>query len=85
MCFHTLRPYRKGVSFSVEDILVETYEAGVVGKEQVEIFQGLSQEEALHLVSGVGVLWVTYVVDGSVTTSGNLRDDKKTGPLKCFM
>lgn len=59
------------MSLSVKDILVEVNEVGVLGEEQVQIFQGLSQEEALHLVSGTWILRVTHVVDGCVAASGN--------------
>lgn len=72
------RPYGQWMSLGVEDVLVKIDEVSVLGKEQVEIFQGLSQEEALHLVSGTGIIWITHVVDGCVATRGNLRTHRQT-------
>lgn len=68
------------MSFRVEDVLVQADEVGVVREEQVQIFQGLSEEEALHLVSGARVVWVTDVIDGGVATRGNLRRNTEVCP-----
>lgn len=68
------RPYRQWMSFCVEDILVQADEVGVIWEEQVQILQGLSQEEALHLVSRARVVRVPHIIDGGVATRGNLRE-----------
>lgn len=67
----------------VEDILVWTEQLHVIRKEQVQVFQRLTQEEALHLVPGPGVNGVTDVVNGRVATAGHLQ--KRWGLLRCFI
>ena len=69
-------PDGESVGLRVEDILVQIEQLHVVREEQIEVLQGLTQEEALHLVSGRGVLDVTYVVDGRVATTGDLETRK---------
>lgn len=64
-------PYGQRVGLGVEDVFVQTEKLRVVGKEQVEVLQCLSQEETLHLVSGLQVRGVTDVVDRCVAA---LRD-----------
>jgi len=46
--------YRQRMSLGVEDKLVEWNKFRVVRKQEIEIFQCLSEPEALHLVT---MLW----------------------------
>lgn len=66
-------PYRQRVSFSVEDVLVQADEVGVIGEKQIKVFESFSQEEALHLVTRTGVVWVPHIINGRVATRGNLK------------
>lgn len=66
-------PYGEGVGLRVEDILVQTEQLQVIREEQEQVFQGLTQEEALHLVPGGRVRRVADVVDGGVAPTRNLR------------
>lgn len=57
----------------VEDVLVQTEQLQVVGEEQVEVLERLTEEEALHLVSRARVVRVAHVVDGRVAAVRDLR------------
>lgn len=65
-------PDGERVCLRVEDVLVQADQLGVIGKQQVEVLERLAQEEALHLVPGVGVGGVTDVADGAVPARGHL-------------
>lgn len=66
------------MSLRVEDKSVQADQVGVLREEQVQVFQCLPQEEALHFVSWTWRLWITHVVDGRVATRGDLRDNEST-------
>ena len=68
-----LRPDGQKVGFGVEDVFVQANEVKVVGEQQVEVLQRLSQEEALHLVPRTWVLGISDVVYRSVATCRNLQ------------
>lgn len=61
------------MSLGVEHVFIQTDQLSIVGEEQEQVLQGLSQEEALHLVCGVGIDRVTYVSYGRVASTGDLR------------
>lgn len=43
------------MSFGVEDVLIQTDQLGLIGEQQEEVLQSLSEEKALHLVLGAGI------------------------------
>lgn len=61
------------MSLGVEHILIQTDELKIVGEQQEQVFQSLSQEETLHLVCGIGIDHITDVPYGRVASAGNLR------------
>lgn len=67
------RPYGEGVGLCVEDVLLQTELLHVVREQQIQVLQRLTEEKALHLVPGPRVSRVTDVVNGRVTTTGDLR------------
>lgn len=62
------------MGLGVEDVLVQAEQLRVIGEEQEQVLQSLTQEEALHLVPGGRVGGVLDVVDGRVAASGNLQE-----------
>lgn len=65
------------MGFSVEHILIQTDQLGVVREEEKEVLQRLSQEETLHLIPGRGVGGVTDVTYGGVAPTGDLRQERR--------
>jgi len=62
MCIVSLGIYRQWMSFGIEYEFVQRNELTVIGKQEVEVFQCLSEPEALHLVA---ILWTVGRFDVS--------------------
>lgn len=60
------------MGLSVEHVLIQTEQLVVIREQEEEILQRLTQEEALHLISGCGVQWVMDVTYGGVAPTGDL-------------
>lgn len=69
-------PDGQGVSLCVEHVGVQAQQVGVVGEEQIQVFERLSQKEALHLVPGLGVAGVLDVADGRIAARGDLLESR---------
>lgn len=72
-------PDGQGVSLGVEHVGVQAEQLWVVGEQQIQVLERLPQEEALHLVPGLGIEGILDVADGRIATRGDLHGNGDRG------